>query len=119
MTDDKHREQLERALARDLERTAARIAALRRNFEDIVRSGEGSPPDDEHDPDGATSGFERAQISALLETAESDLAELEVAQTRLREGTYGSCEKCGRPIAFERLLARPSVRTCVRCASVT
>ncbi|WP_433030613.1 TraR/DksA C4-type zinc finger protein [Actinomycetospora sp. CA-053990] len=30
-------------------------------------------------------------------------------------GTYGVCERCGRPIAPERLEARPAARTCVTC----
>ena len=31
-------------------------------------------------------------------------------------GIYGICETCGRPIAPERLAARPATRTCIDCA---
>jgi len=31
-------------------------------------------------------------------------------------GVYGICETCGRPIAPERLAARPAARTCIDCA---
>ena len=109
-------QRLERALDERVATTTARIEALTRSLADIISSSEGSPPDDEHDPDGATSGFERAQVAALLETAKTELAELELASDRLRDGDYGICENCGEPIAFARLEALPNVRTCVRCA---
>jgi RNA polymerase-binding transcription factor DksA len=35
---------------------------------------------------------------------------------RLAAGTYGSCERCGKPISKERVEARPTVRTCITCA---
>ena len=33
-----------------------------------------------------------------------------------RPAIYGICETCGRPIAPERLAARPAARTCIDCA---
>ncbi|MFL6127197.1 TraR/DksA C4-type zinc finger protein [Actinophytocola sp.] len=32
-------------------------------------------------------------------------------------GTYGTCTRCGSPIAPERLDALPATTTCIRCAS--
>ena len=110
---------LRAAILAEVGRTTARRDALKRSFDDIVHSSEGSPPDDEHDPDGATSGFERAQISALLQSAESDLAALHDAEVRLDEGTYGICSVCEQPVAVERLLYLPAARTCVRCAAAS
>jgi len=49
------------------ERTAQRIAELTAVFDAIVASSDSANLDDEHDPEGATVGFERAQVSALLE----------------------------------------------------
>jgi RNA polymerase-binding transcription factor DksA len=34
-------------------------------------------------------------------------------------GRYGVCVACGRPIAAERLEARPSADRCLRCAERT
>ena len=73
--------------------------------------------DDEHDPEGATIAFERAQLAGLLESAGDHLASLDDALDRLREGRYGTCEVCGRPIDPARLAARPAARTCITCAS--
>ena len=72
--------------------------------------------DDEHDPEGATVGFERAQLSALLDRAREQLRELEAAAHRLESGRYGRCERCDNPIGDERLLALPAARLCIRCA---
>ena len=72
--------------------------------------------DDEHDPEGATIAFERAQLAGLLEAAQDHLGDLDEALGRLREGRYGTCENCGRPIGAGRLAARPAARTCIACA---
>jgi RNA polymerase-binding transcription factor DksA len=109
---------LEALLAAEREKTVARVAALTRDFDDIVESSAIAPPDDEHDPEGATIAFERAQVTALLTQAHRHLADLELATTRFGDGTYGVCERCGQPIAIERLLARPTAQTCIHCASV-
>ncbi len=102
-------------IAAERERTSARVAALARDFDAIVQSSASAPPDDEHDPEGSTIAFERAQVAALLAQARSHLAELTSALERLREGTYGTCERCGGPIPLERLMARPTAQSCVRC----
>ena len=75
-----------------------------------------SNADDEHDPEGATIAFERQQVAALLESARRRLADVEAALARRAAGSYVVCETCGRPIAAERLAARPSTRTCISCA---
>jgi RNA polymerase-binding transcription factor DksA len=105
------------ALDAERQQTLNRITALSRDFNGIVESSEGVATDDEHDPEGATIAFERAQLAALIDQARSHLAELEETLDRLREGSYGRCERCGRPIAAERLAARPTARTCITCAA--
>jgi DnaK suppressor protein len=105
--------------ALDAERldTLDRIAALSREFDGIVESSAGVATDDEHDPEGATIAFERAQLAGLIDQARGHLAELDDARDRLRQGSYGRCERCGRPIAPGRLAARPAARTCITCAA--
>jgi len=72
-------------------------------------------PDDEHDAEGSTIGFERARVTALLAHARRELAELDAAQARMAGGTYGRCAACGSPIPGERMAARPTAATCVGC----
>jgi DnaK suppressor protein len=94
----------------------AQIEALTREFDDVVAASRASNADDEHDPEGATIAFERQQVVALLEQARRRLADVEAALARRDAGGYGVCENCGRPIAAERLAARPAARTCIDCA---
>ena len=94
----------------------AQIEALTREFDEVVAASRSSNADDEHDPEGATIAFERQQVVALLEQARQRLADVEAALVRREAGDYGICETCGRPIAAERLVARPAARTCIDCA---
>ena len=59
------------ALDAERQDTLTRITALRREFNGIVESSAGVATDDEHDPEGATIAFERAQLAALLDQANS------------------------------------------------
>ncbi len=43
------------------------------------------------------------------------LREIEDAQERLRDGSYGTCMDCGLEISPKRLEAIPWARYCVRC----
>ena len=98
------------------ERTAQRVSELSAAFEAIVASSDAANLDDEHDPEGATVAFERAQVSALLERARAQLEELDAASDRVERGDYGACEQCGEPIPAARLAAQPATRACVTCA---
>ena len=102
--------QAEQAAAR------AQIEALTREFDEVVAASRSSNADDEHDPEGATIAFERQQVVALLEQARRRLADVEAAIRNVESGIYGICETCGRPIAAERLAARPAARSCIDCA---
>jgi len=98
-------------------RIAEQIVDLRNSFAGIVDAAQLTSTDDEHDPEGATIAYERAQVSALLHQAQDDLAALDLALERVDNGTAQTCESCGGSIALERLLALPTTRQCIRCAS--
>ncbi len=97
--------------------TLARIASMTSEFEEIVTAVAGSNGDDEHDPEGSTIAFERAQVGSLLLEARAHLDDLDRAMARLDAGTYGDCGRCGAPIGPERLAARPASWTCIACAT--
>jgi DnaK suppressor protein len=103
------------------ERTRAgqRIAALQREFADLAEAAGAAGTDDEHDPEGATLAFERQHAAALLDAAREQLGAIDAALQRLETGRYGICERCGQPIGEERLSARPTAVTCIRCAAKT
>ena len=98
------------------ERTLERIGSLTRELGGILDATALVASDDEHDPEGASTAFERQQVSALLEQAAAQLVDLDAALARLDDGTYGSCQQCGDPIPAGRLEARPATRTCITCA---
>jgi RNA polymerase-binding transcription factor DksA len=93
------------------------VADLSEELAGIIGAQEADPPDDEHDVEGSSVGFERARITALLEHARARLDELDAAGERVDQGTFGSCETCGAPIGDDRLAALPDARRCVSCAS--
>lgn len=109
-------ESFEMQLEGERARAEAQIAALQRDLAAMVESSAQASVDDEHDPEGATVAFERAQVAALLTQASARLADVNRALGRVAAGTYGICERCGEAIATERLAARPFATTCVRCA---
>jgi RNA polymerase-binding transcription factor DksA len=57
-------------------------------------------------------------IRVLRMAAESGLGEIDAALERLRDGVYGSCERCTEPIQWERLEVLPTARLCTPCQSL-
>lgn len=51
--------------------------------------------------------------TAMISHSIKELREIEAAQERLREGTYGTCEECGEAIPLARLEAYPAARLCI------
>ncbi len=104
------------ALAERRTATQERLEGLVREHERIVEASQGDNSDDEHDPEGQTIAWDRAQTEALIAEAREQLTLIEVAERRLADGWDGRCEACGHPIPHERLLARPTTTRCVHCA---
>ena len=98
------------------QRALSRRDALRGDFDDIVEHSSDASRDDEHDPEGATIAFERAQVASLVSAAEQELVDVDRAIERVRSGMHDRCETCGGEVPAERLRARPATRTCVGCA---
>ena len=96
--------------------TARRLAGLERDFAGLVESASQANADDEHDPEGATLAFERQHLAALIDQARQRLSGIDAALSRIEDGSYGRCERCGGPVGAPRLAARPDATTCVRCA---
>jgi DnaK suppressor protein len=94
----------------------ARFMAITSEFDGIVEDSLHANADDEHDPEGATIAYERAQVAALIAVTESNLHDLDHAFARLSAGCYSVCEGCDGQISSERLAALPAVRTCIECA---
>ena len=68
---------------------------------------------DQHPADVATETFDREKDLSILDSVEGELADIEHALQRLDDGTYGTCEACGKPIGDDRLEAMPATRYCL------
>ena len=104
-------------VAAEQERTARQIAALEAAVAAIVEGSELVSTDDEHDPEGATIAYERAQAIALLRQARADLDALAITSRQLELGQQVVCKDCGRDIDLERVAALPTTSRCVGCAA--
>ncbi len=68
---------------------------------------------DQHQADVGTETFEREKDLSILQEVEGELADIEHALQRLDDGTYGTCEACGKLIGDDRLEALPAARFCL------
>lgn len=66
----------------------------------------------------ATHVFEQQRDLALRERAQLHLAQVETALARLEAGSWGTCRRCGSPIAEARLEALPWAAYCIACQTI-
>jgi RNA polymerase-binding protein DksA len=70
---------------------------------------------DNHLADSATATLNREIDYTLEENAGHVLSAIEAALQRIEAGTFGTCGRCGKPIAEERLEAIPYANRCIDC----
>ena len=69
--------------------------------------------------DAAIDSEHREVNSQLADIENRELVSVESALERIREGTYGVCEQCGRSIPLARLRAIPYATLCIQCQRET
>jgi RNA polymerase-binding protein DksA len=65
----------------------------------------------------ATEVTESQRGQQMREREQLHLSQIESALKRIEAGSFGTCQTCGKPIAPERLEARPWATDCVDCHS--
>jgi RNA polymerase-binding protein DksA len=70
---------------------------------------------DNHLGDAAAGTVDREIDYTLEEHSEQVLVQIDAALARIEAGTFGTCANCGKPIAEERLEARPWASLCIDC----
>jgi RNA polymerase-binding protein DksA len=75
--------------------------------------GEIATASDNHLGDTATATFDRELDEGLEEGAQQTLQAIDDALAKIEDGSYGTCEVCGKPIGAERLSAIPWARLCI------
>lgn len=66
----------------------------------------------------ATQVFEQQRDLALRDRAVAQLVLVDAAVVRLEDGTFGTCVRCGKPIAPARLEALPWAAYCIDCQRI-
>jgi DnaK suppressor protein len=68
-----------------------------------------------HLGDDGSSVMEQERIGTVIEDLRALLRQVDGALARLDDGTFGVCQRCGKPINPERLEAFPYVEYCIDC----
>ncbi len=66
-----------------------------------------------HLADDATELFLQEEEIAIDNSLRGMITEIDNALERIANGTYGKCERCGKPIPLKRLEARPFSTLCI------
>ena len=69
---------------------------------------------DEEYADSGTNTFERERDLSLENNVRDLLEKIDKALARMDEGTFGRCERCGKPIEKARIKALPYVSLCIK-----
>ncbi len=67
--------------------------------------------------DAAAATAERSEVLGIVENLMSMLNDVDNALLKVKDGTYGMCESCGKRIGADRLEFRPTSTRCVDCKS--
>jgi RNA polymerase-binding protein DksA len=106
----------------DNELFRARLLEERTRVERAGRENHGSAEEeteettfDNHLGDAASVTFDREMGYSLEENSGNVLGAIDEALQRIEEGTFGTCARCGKMIAAERLEAMPYATKCIDC----
>ena len=103
-------------IAMDAHRTRERLKMMERQnpLRERAHSGDNTPwADSLEEPQD---DMAKNEYLAARELLVARLKTLSRAEEKVREGTYGSCDSCGKQIPAGRLRAVPGAVQCVRCA---
>jgi DnaK suppressor protein len=95
---------------------------LQRQASEIEESSFGTPQSeltgevsfDEEYADAGTATFERERDLSLTNNIRDLTEKIDRALERIDEGTYGVCERCGKPIEKARIKALPYATLCIK-----
>jgi DnaK suppressor protein len=69
---------------------------------------------DEEYADAGTATFERERDLSLVNNVRDLMERIDKALAKIDEGTYGLCDRCGKPIEKARLKALPYANLCLK-----
>jgi RNA polymerase-binding protein DksA len=105
-------ERMEQSLLEEKSGIIAKLVASNEDFKEIV---EGMDPKDLADI--ASDDIDRKMIEAIGSQELKRLKLIDSALTRIKQGKYGLCVKCGKRIPSDRMEAIPYALMCIECKS--
>jgi RNA polymerase-binding protein DksA len=109
------REVLKQRLLGERERVLKEITELDADLSKSLEDTSGESPYDQHMAETATTTLDREIDLTLEENARATLVKIDRALLKVEDGSYGKCDKCGRPIGDSRLEIAPYATLCVDC----
>lgn len=109
------REALRQRLLLERERLEHEIAELDADLSESLEDSSEESPYDQHMAETAAVTLDREIDLTLQENALASVAQIDRALAKLENGSYGKCDKCGKPIGEDRLQAAPFATLCIDC----
>ena len=108
-------EDLRESLLKEQQELRSQLAELESStFADSQSEITGETAFDEEYADSGTAPFERERDLSLENNVRDLLEKIEKALSRMDEGTFGLCERCGKPIEKARIKALPYANLCIK-----
>jgi RNA polymerase-binding protein DksA len=109
----KELDEVRNELLAERDRLREELNLAEHELHDLMRDAGDGAGNDQADVGSTT--FERDHEMSLANNAREMLAQTQRALTRIEDGTYGVCERCGEPIGKMRLMAFPRATLCLSC----
>ncbi len=113
--DEKKLAEVRRFLEAERERLLAEIAEYEREGLDNLSEASGENNYRDHMADQGTATFAKELDMTLEDNMRALLGAVERTIQRIDAGTWGLCQRCGEPVAPQRLEAMPTAELCISC----
>jgi len=102
------------------ERLLVRKAQIKKNLDDAYGMiAQMQRMDLREEGDLAAVATETGIDNAIADQQRRELAEIDIALGKIKDGTYGICEMCEEPIGRARLEVKIFARYCITCREIT
>ena len=101
------------------EKLEERRKQIKKNIEDVYAEMEGLNNSEANDEvDHASISTDRMIEQAITSQQAKELNEIEVAMSKITNGSYGICEMCEEDIGVQRLKVKPHAKYCIVCREI-